>query len=173
VYELGISYRGISGYGEIRWQEVERFYFGAYEIHAHYLPLGTFYRLKMISTQGQKISLGERVRRAEELAEKIGKFTFERLLQKALHEFNGGARVDFGAILVSRAEGVTIIKWYADKKMRWDEIAGYDVTSSYLRFHRLNKRFAWDVSSERVANVPVLRALLDSVMGQVWQRFPK
>jgi hypothetical protein len=43
LHETGISFQGIFGYGEMRWQEVERLYFGSYEIHAHYIPLGTFY----------------------------------------------------------------------------------------------------------------------------------
>src|SRR6266851_4427998 len=65
-------------------QELERFYFGSYEIHAQHIPLGTFYRLKLITTHGQKVSLGERVRHADELAERIAKFSFEPLMQKAL-----------------------------------------------------------------------------------------
>lgn len=170
LHEMGISFRGIFGYGEMRWQEVESLYFGSYEMHAHYFPLGTFYRLKLTSTHGGKISLGERVRRADELAERIAKFTFERLLQKAVQEFNSGATVDFGAILVSRAEGVTIIKWYADKRIRCDEIAGYDFTSSDLRFHRFGKRLSVSVAADRVANARVLRALLDTVMERVWQQ---
>jgi hypothetical protein len=170
MHEMGISFRGILGYGEMRWQEVERLYFGSYEMHAHYFPLGTFYRLKLISSHGEKVSLGERVRRADELAERIGKFTMERLLQKAVQEFNSGATVDFGAILVTRAEGVTLRKWYTDKKIRWDEIAGYDFTSSDLRFHRFGKRLSVNVAADRVANVRVLRALLDTVMERAWQR---
>ena len=173
VHQLGLTYRGIFGYGEIRWLEVERFYFGSYEVHAHYFPLGTFHRLKIVSTQGRKISFGEHVRRADELAATIGKFTFEPLLQKALQKFNFGSGVDFGAIRMHPAEGLTLVKWYADKKIRWDELQGYDVTSAYLKFHRFGKTFAWTVSAERVANVPVLRALLDSVMGKVWQRVPQ
>lgn len=170
LHELGISYRGILGYGEMRWMELERIYFGSYEIHAHHIPLGTFYRLKLISTHGQKVSLGERVRHADELAERIGKFSFEPLMQKALQTFNSGAVVDFGAILVSRAEGVIIVKLLSDTKIPWQEIEGYDFLSSYVSFHRFHKRFKCRIASERVANLVVLRALLDGVMHHVWQR---
>lgn len=170
LHELGISYRGILGYGEIRWLELERFYFGSYEIHAQHIPLGTFYRLKLITTHGQKVSLGERVRHADELAERIAKFSFEPLMQKALQAFNSGGVVDFGAILVSRSDGVTIVKLLSDTKIPWQEIEGYDTLSSHVSFHRFHKRFACRVASERVANLTVLRALLDGVMYHVWQR---
>ena len=170
LHEMGISYRGIFGYGEIRWLELDRVYFGSYEVHAHYFPLGTFYRLKLISTHGQKVSLGERGRHADELAERIGKFSFEPLMQKALQTFNSGAVVDFGAILVSRSEGVIIVKLLSDTKIPWQEIEGYDFLSSYVSFHRFHKRFQCRIASERVANLVVLRALLDGVMHHVWQR---
>lgn len=169
VHDSGISFRGLSGYGELRWQDVERIYFYSYELHAHWIPLGTYYRLKLVSTHGQKISLGERIRHAEELAQRVGKATLDRLLQKAVQGFIRGAAVDFGAILVSRAEGVTIRKWYGDTQIRWEEIAAYDFTSTHVGFHRFNKRFSLNIGIERVANALVLRALLDGVMGKVWQ----
>lgn len=170
LHELGISYRGILGYGEIRWLELDRFYFGSYELHAEHIPLGTFYRLKLISIRGQKVSLGERIRQADELAARIAQFSFEPLMQRALQTFNSGGVVDFGAIRVSRSDGVTIVKLLSDTKIPWQEIEGYDILSSHVSFHRFHKRFASRVASDRVANLTVLRALLDGVMHHVWQR---
>jgi len=170
VHDPGISFRGILGYGEIRWQDVERMFFYSYEVHAHWIPLGTLHRLKLVDAHGHKISLGERIRCADELAERIAKATLERLLQKSVEEFQSGAVVDFGSILVSRAEGVTLRKWYGDKQIQWKEIAGYDFTSSHVGFHRFEKRFSANIGTERVANALVLRVLLDGVMGRVWSR---
>lgn len=170
VHDSGISFRGLFGYGELCWQDVDRIYFYSYEVHAHWIPLGTFYRLKLVSRHGQKVSLGERIRHAEELARTVGKATLERLLQKAVQEFNSEPEVDFGTILVSREGGVTIRKWHGDKRIRWEEIAGYDLTSSHVGFHRFEKRFSVNVGTERVANALVLRALLDGVMRKVWQK---
>lgn len=169
VHDSGISFRGLFGYGELRWQDVERIYFYAYELHAHWIPLGTYYRLKLISMHGQKTSLGERIQHAEDLAKSIGKATLERLLQKAVQEFNREATVDFGSILVSRAGGVTLKKWYADKTIPWAEIAGFDFTNSHVGFHRFDKLFSVNIGVEGVANALVLRALLEGVMGKVWR----
>lgn len=131
---------------------------------------GSHYRLKLVTTHGQKISLGERIGCVEDLAQTIGKATLERLLEKAVQEFNSDPEVDFGAIFVSRAEGVTIRKWHGDERIRWEEIARYDFTSSHVGFHRFKKPFSVNVGTERVANALVLRALLDGVMRKVWGR---
>jgi len=170
LHESGISYRGILGHGEMQWLDLDRIYFGSYEIHAHYIPLGTFYRLVLVSTHGQKVSLGERVRDADELAERIRKLTFKPMMQRVAQSFESGQEVDFGAMRVSRAEGVTIRRWYSDKKIPWPEIEGYEVTHAYFKIHRFKKRFAVSVSSQKIANAHILRALLDGVMHHVWQR---
>jgi hypothetical protein len=170
LHETGISWRGIRGQGEMRWLELDRMYFGSYEIHAHYIPLGTFHRLKLISTQGQKVSLGERIRGGDDLAKEIAKFTLRPLLQRATQSFENGQEADFGAVSVSLSEGVTVRKWYADKKIPWQEIEGYERNDVYFKIHRFKKHFAVSVSSEQIANVHVLRALLDGVMHHVWQR---
>ena len=72
VHDRGISWRGIFADGEMRWPEIARVHFSSYapHLHLHFLPipLGTFYRLKLVSQTGQRISLGERIREADVLA---------------------------------------------------------------------------------------------------------
>jgi hypothetical protein len=172
LHETGISWRGIRGQGEMRWRDVERVYCGSYEIHAHYIPLGTFHRLKLVSAQGQKVSLGERIGGADDLAKEIAKFTLKVLLEKAMQNFENGQEVDFGKIIVSRNEGVTVRTWYDDKKIPWQEIEGYERNGAYFKIRRFKKHFAVSVSSEKIANAHVLHALLDGAMHQVWQRAP-
>jgi hypothetical protein len=170
LHEMGISWRGIRGQGEMRWRDLQRLYFGSYEIHAHYVPLGTFHRLKLVSTLGQKVSLGERIAGADDLAREIAKFTLKPLLQKAMQSFENGQEVDFGKVSVSREGGVTVRTWYDDKRIAWQEIESYERNDAYFKIHRFKKRFAVSVSSEKIANAHVLNALLDGVMHQVWQR---
>src|ERR1700758_4088251 len=61
LHEAGISHCGLLGEGELRWPDVASIYFSAYEIHAHYIPLGTFCRLRLVSVLGQRLSFGERI----------------------------------------------------------------------------------------------------------------
>src|SRR5262245_38543179 len=58
LHEGGISYRNLLGYGEVRWEEIEQIYFGAVELHLHWIPLGTFERFKAITNHQKKISFG-------------------------------------------------------------------------------------------------------------------
>lgn len=170
LHETGISWRGIRGQGEMRWRDLDRMYFGSYEIHAHYVPLGTFHRLQLVSTQGQKVSLGERIGGADDLAKEIAKFTLKPLLQKAMQSFENGQEIDFGKIVVVRNEGITVRAWYSDKKIPWQEIESYERNDAYFKIHRFKKHFAVSVSSEKIANAHVLHSLLDGVMRQVWQQ---
>ena len=172
LHEAGVSWRGILGQGEMRWLDFDRMYFGSYEIHAHYVPLGTFYRLKLVRPQGQKVSLGERIGGGDDLAREIAKFTLKPLLQKAMQGFENGQEFGFGAISVSKSEGVTVSKWYSDKKIPWQEIEGYESSDAYFKIRRYKKHFTVNVASEKVANKHVLRAVLDSLTPKVWQRGP-
>jgi len=172
LHETGITWRGIGRQGEMRWRDLERMYFGSYEIHAHYIPLGTFHRLKLVSTLGQKVSLGERIGGADSLGREIAKFTLKPLLEKALQSFENGQEVEFGKIIVSRNKGVTVRTWYDDKRIAWQEIESYACNDAYFKIHRFKKHFAVSISSEKIANAHVLHALLDGVMRQVWQRGP-
>jgi hypothetical protein len=168
LYETGISWRGIRGQGEMRWLDVARMYCGSYEIDAHYIPLGTFHRLRVVNKHGQKISLGERISGADDLAKEIAKFTLKPLLEKAMQSYENGQEVDFGKIAVSRDAGVTARTWYDDKKIPWQEIEGYERHDAYFQIQRFKKHFAVSISSEKIANAHVLHALLDRVMHQVW-----
>jgi len=170
LHETGVSWRGILGQGEMRWLDFDRMYFGSYEIHAHYVPLGTFYGLKLVSSQGQKVSLGERISGGDDLAKEVAKFTLKPLLEKAMQGFENGQEVDFGAISVDRSEGTAVRKWHSDKRVRWGEIEAYESSDAHFKIRRFKKHFTVNVSAEKIANTHVLCALLDGVMREVWRR---
>ena len=107
LHEGGISYRGILGHCEIRWRELDRIYVGAYSIHFHYVALGDFCRLRLITKQGVKYSIGERVHGTESLAELIQGYTVLDMARTAVREFESGVELDFGRIHLHRKNGVT------------------------------------------------------------------
>ena len=69
LHDNGISYHSILSHKEMRWHEVERRYYGSHQLSGYAVLLGTFYRLKLLDQNGQKLSLGGRVGRIAELAE--------------------------------------------------------------------------------------------------------
>ena len=94
LHENGISYRSIFSHKEMRWQEIERLYYGSHLLSGHAVILGTFYRLLLRDQNGQKLSLGDRVRRVPQLAEKIAQFTYQPLLRNATDAFHRGDVLD-------------------------------------------------------------------------------
>jgi hypothetical protein len=163
VHESGISYRGILGHGEIRWRDLDRIYFGSYDINVHYLPLGTFYRLRLIAKHGEKLSIGERLHGAGDLAELIHSYTLPEMLRKATHEFANGQVLDFGAVRLSRRGGVVYRKWFAWREIRWKDLESYGTTDSHFRVQDFKKWFGRNISAEKVANIHVLEAMLDDI----------
>lgn len=171
VHESGISCQNMFISKELRWQEIERFYFGCHQVYAKHIPLGTFYQFKLHSILGPSLSLSNHVRNAEDLALRVARNTAKPLLEKAMQAFESGTVLDFGAIQVSPSEGVTLKKLLFDKKIQWKDITAYDANFSYFKFD-LHKKLlsSWTIPSEKIANAHVLKLLLDSVMEQVWLR---
>ena len=166
VHDSGISYRGIRGYNEIRWPDLERVYAGAYSIHAHYVPLGTLHRLRLMVKHGPGLSIGERVHGAEELTDLIQSFTLEEMLRRALHQYENGIEVDFGRIRIGRRTGVRYRKWFAWREIRWEDLTVYGVSDTHVNFSGARNLFPVNIAAEKVANVHVLEELLDKIVRQ-------
>lgn len=167
----GISTRSIFGEKEMRWVEVERFRFGSHQLIAAHVPLGAFYKIILIDLQGRKISLGDRIGRAAQLTQKLKQLTFEPLMQKAIHRFDSGAVLDFGAVLLSRSGGVSIKGWF-EKNIPWQEVVscslGMEDTWVGERFSitRVGKKFpqTQTIPVERLESAQVLVALINRVL---------
>jgi hypothetical protein len=124
--------------------------------------LGTFYRLKLLDQNGQKLSLGDRVGRIPQLAEKIAQATYEPLLRKATDRFNRGDVLDFGLVLVSPAAGLTLKRWYADATIPWDQLASYKLDAGAFYIWRVGQKHTKGLPTESIPNAWVLLGLLNA-----------
>jgi len=163
LHEKGISYRGIVGHREILWRDLDRIYVGAYSIHVHHVALGTFYRLRLITKQGAKLSIGERVHRAETLADSIHSYTLQEMVRKAVNEFESGVELDFGRIRINRKRGVTYRKWFAWREIRWLDLATYGFSDTHVNLKGAQQMLPANIAAEKVSNTHVLEELLDRV----------
>jgi len=163
LHESGISYRGLLGRHEIHWRDIDRIYFGSYDIHVHYLALGTFYRLRLLTKQGTKLSLGERVHAAKALAEQVQKHTLPEMLRKSLHDFENGVELDFGKICISRKKGVRYQRWFGWQDIPWEGLTTYGVSESLVNLGGAEKLFQVNIAADKVVNVHVLEELLGRV----------
>ena len=163
LHDDGISYRSILSQKEIRWLEVERLYYGAHRLSVNFIPLGTFYQLKLLDQNGQKLSLGDRVGRTAQLAEKIAQYTYEPLLRKATDNFNSGAELDFGLIRVSRSAGIKIKRWSGLSTTKWADLAAYKLDAGNFYLWRTGEKHTSGLPAERIPNAWVLLGLLNAV----------
>jgi hypothetical protein len=162
IHDDGISYRSILGQKEIRWLEVERLYYGAHRVSVEFIPLGTFYQLKLVDLNGQKLSLGDRFGRTAQLAEKISQYTYEPLLRKAISDFNSGEELGFGLVRVSRS-GLKIKRWSGLSTINWADLASYKLDAGNFYIWRAGEKHANGLPTERIPNAWVLVGLLNAV----------
>ena len=81
LHEDGIFYRSFLGLKEMRWDEVERFYYSATKRSINFIPVGTYYWFKLIDAKGQKLTF-DYVERLKDMGAQLVEYTYEPLLQK-------------------------------------------------------------------------------------------
>jgi len=163
VHESGILYRGIFGAGEILWRDFDKIYYCPYDITFHFVTLGAFHRLRLVTKRGVKLSIGERLHGSGDLAGLIQSYTLPEMIRKAVHEFERGAQLDFGAIRVSRKNGVSYQNWWFWHEIRWENFSKYRVSDTRVNLGAANKLLETNISADKVANIHVLNELVDRV----------
>jgi hypothetical protein len=163
LHDDGISYRSILTQKEIRWVAVERLYYGAHRLSVNVIPLGTFYQLKLLDQNGQKLSLGDRVGRIAQLAEKIAQYTYEPLLRKATDNFSSGEELDFGLVRVSRSAGLKVKRWSGYTTVKWADLAAYKLDAGNFYLWRTGEKHTNGLPTERIPNAWILLGLLNAV----------
>ncbi len=164
IYDGGISSKTCLGSVEIRWEDVTRFTYSATRQSVNFIPVGTYYHLKLESAQGQKLTLGNRASGMEKLSTEILRRTLPSLLHRAVEQYNSGAEVDFGAIKLSRAGGFKTKVLFKTVEIPPDQVVDYRIEQGHFYVFRQGKRMA-AISAPlmQVPNAFALLALLDSV----------
>lgn len=164
VHETGLSWRGMFETGEVGWQQIEQIYYSSFRISGPYhIPLGTYHRLKLVDVHGRTITFSERVARADVLLVWIQQKTRDEMFKKAAYLFNSGAEVDFGAVKLSKTEGVRVRRWYGEKRLRWHEIAECKFGDG-VKFRGKTMLTGCKAGADRVANLEILQALLSTAV---------
>ncbi len=91
LHAEGITYRNMLGEQQMKWDEVEKFYYSATKRSVNLIPIGTYYSYKLLDAHGKKISLGTGIAQARAHGVKLIELTQLPLLKKATQQFNNGA----------------------------------------------------------------------------------
>jgi len=128
LHAEGITYRNLLGEKQMRWDDVQKFYYSATKRSVNLIPVGTYYSYKLIDGQGKKISLGTGIAQPKALGVKLIELTQAPLLKRAAQQFDGGENVDFGPVKISRVTGLTVTKWFGGwKQVPLNEVQAYAI----------------------------------------------
>jgi hypothetical protein len=163
LHSDGICYRSLLEKKEMRWEEVERFYFEATKRSINFIPVGTYYLYKLVDAGGKKIEFGNRIERPRQLGQKLIEQTYPALYQKVADRFNNGQDLDFGAIRVSKAGGIKVKKLFGYKEIPWDQVSSYAIQKGNFYIWRKGEKRTTGWGLRRVPNAFVLLGLLNAM----------
>jgi len=159
----GISKETCLGRKEMRWDDVDRFYYAATRRRVNFIPVGTYYSFRLIDRERNNISLSNSVERPFEIGTKLAQQTHAPLFKKVAKQFNSGAALDFGPVRLSRADGIKIKKFFGRKRIALNQVASYRIEKGRLYVFKVGEKRTTGPSISRIPNVFVLVALLDAI----------
>jgi hypothetical protein len=164
LHSEGIIYQNLAGEKQMRWDEVEKFFYSATKRSVNLIPVGTYYSYKLVDGQNKTITLGNGIERTKELGLKIIELTQASLLKKTSHQFDSGVDVDFGYIKLSRTKGLTIRKLFGGwKSVPLGEIRKYSIQMGQFCVWGANDKLLGAAGVPNIPNVFVLKVLLDVI----------
>jgi hypothetical protein len=147
--------RIVRGHASVfRWDDIEAVYRNIDEVYRHRCRSSCTVRCR--SGASLKFT-GNRLERADQLAELIERETARRMLPEAERQLDAGGSVTFGPLTVGSA-GLT----KGSATLPWDEIADVQVVKGVLTARQRGRRRAWcAVGVSKVPNVAVLLGLVE------------
>lgn len=164
LHPEGIVYQSCLGSKEMRWEEVEKFYYSATRQRVNFIPVGTYYTYKLVGAGGKKISFGNRIARAGEAGTRLIELTGKPLFQFLADLYNSGAELDFGPIKLQRERGFRMKRHFR----RWQElplnqVASYRIESGNVYIFKVGQKYSGGFAISQVPNAFVYLALLDAI----------
>lgn len=162
IDSVGIQSKSRKGKKEIRWEDVTRFTYAATSERLNFIPMGTYYSLKLEDIHGVKIHITNRVSGLKSLASELIHRTTPPLLQKVTDQFNSGTEVDFGSIKLSKNRGLISEGLFKQIEVPLNENIVYCITKGKFRVFRPGKWIpAISTPIKKVPNVFALMLFLD------------
>lgn len=164
LHPEGVTYRNLFGEQQMRWDEVEKFYYSATKRSVNLIPIGTYYTFKLFDAQGKKISFGTGIEKPQVLGVKLIELTQSHLLKKACHQFDSGADVDFGPIKLNRMNGISAKKLFGGwKQLPLNDVYSYSMDKGMFFIWDSRKKLFTGEAISSVPNAFVLQGLLDVI----------
>ncbi|MGB0035391.1 MAG: DUF6585 family protein [Candidatus Acidiferrales bacterium] len=159
----GISKESFLGRKEMRWDDVNSFFYAATKRSVNFIPIGTYYSFRLIDRDGNKISFGNSVERPLDVGTKMIQYTHAPLLKKAAEQFDSGVELNFGPVRMSRAGGIKIKKLFREKQIAINEVASYRIDAGHLYIFKVGEKRTTGPAISQIPNAFVLIGLLNAI----------
>lgn len=163
LHPEGITYQSCLGAKEMRWDEVEKFYYSATRQSVNFIPIGTYYGFRLISKDGRKISFGNAIQRPGVAGNKLIELTGKPLFQRLADLYNAGTELDFGPIKLSRDGGFRLRRLFRWKQLPLNQVASYRIDAGRFYIFKVGQKYASGFAINQIPNAFVLLVLLDSI----------
>lgn len=163
LHTEGIVYQSCLGSKEMRWEEVEKFYYSATRQRVNFVPVGTYYTYKLVGAGGMKISFGNRIARASEAGNHLIELTGKPLFERLAAIYNSGAELDFGPIKLQRERGFRLKRLFRWQELPLNQVASYRIEAGQVYIFKVGQKYSTGFAVSQVPNAFVLHALLDAI----------
>jgi len=163
IYSYGISKQTWFGSKQIRWYDIERFYYSATKRSVNFIPIGTYYSFKLVDREGNKIALTNSVERPSDLGQRLISSTFEPLYRKAAQLFDSGVELEFGPIRLSRDRGLKIKRLFTNKEIPLNQVSEYRIDKGHFYIFKKGEKRTTGPAISRIPNAYVLLGLLNAI----------
>jgi hypothetical protein len=164
LYSEGMTYTTLFVEKQIRWDNLDRFFYHGTKNSINFIPVGTSYSFRMIDSQGQKIRFGGGFTRMAELATRLAELAQGPLLKKIASQFDSGTDVNFGPIRMNRQNGISVRKRFGRvKQIPWDEVASYAIQNGHFYIWRVHEKRTTGPAIAEIPNAFALLGLLDII----------
>lgn len=163
MHAEGIAYESCLGTKEMRWDEVEKFYYSATRQSVNFIPVGTYYSLKLVGKDRKKLSFGNSIERPADCGARLIELTGKPLFERLAEHYNNGAELDFGLIKLSREHGFRLRRFFRWQNLPLDQLAEYRIEGGHLYLFKIGQKHATGFPIKEIPNAFVLLALLNSL----------
>lgn len=157
-----ISYLSIFSSRKIKFEEIEEFYYQCIKRSLNYVPLGTYYKIKLIDENRNKICFGNRINNVRQIGDKLINITFPVVYKKAVNILNNDDALQFGPIYLDN-EKIIIDKLFGTKEIPLKYISNFTLKEGELYIIGNQFKFYHPIPIKKIPNVFVLVELFNTL----------
>jgi hypothetical protein len=163
VYQDGLGYSDYKGVRTLRWDQVAGMTSAVTKHYYNGIYTGTTHIYTIWDREAKKLVLNDTLPKVEDLANSIRQNVFPHLYKAAVDIYNAGRPIQFGPVVISKTDGITIQK----KSYKWDEVGQVSLEQGFLKVAK--KGGGWfsgaTAAIAAIPNYEVLISIINQVVG--------